>query len=62
MPDIVRGGQVATFINTFRCDPRDQAEVVQISVDLVDHPLSDTTTRIRRLIGYPGPNGLSTDR
>lgn len=26
MPEIVRGGQYATFINTFRCDPHDQGQ------------------------------------
>ena len=40
MPEIVRGGQYVTFINTFRCDPHDQAEVVQINVDIVNQVAS----------------------
>ncbi|MGD0311248.1 MAG: antibiotic biosynthesis monooxygenase [Acidimicrobiales bacterium] len=36
MPEIVGGAPYATFINTFRCDPRDQAEVVHINVEIVD--------------------------
>jgi quinol monooxygenase YgiN len=40
MPEIIRGGQYVTFINTFRCDPHDQAEVVQINVDIVDQVAS----------------------
>jgi quinol monooxygenase YgiN len=40
MPEIVLGGQYATFINTFRCDPHNQDEVVQINVDIVDQVAS----------------------
>jgi heme-degrading monooxygenase HmoA len=40
MPEIVLGGHYVTFINTFRCDPRHQAEVVRINVDKVDQVAS----------------------
>jgi heme-degrading monooxygenase HmoA len=40
VPEIIRGGQYVTFINTFRCDRRDQAQVVQINVDIVDQVAS----------------------
>jgi quinol monooxygenase YgiN len=40
MPEIVLGGPYATFINTFRCDPQNQAEVVRINVDIVDQVAS----------------------
>jgi heme-degrading monooxygenase HmoA len=40
MPQIVSDGQYATFINTFRCDPHNQAEVVQINLDVVDQVAS----------------------
>jgi heme-degrading monooxygenase HmoA len=52
MPEIIRGDQYATFINTFRCDPRDQAEVVQINVDIVDQVAS----------GFPGFVSASVHR
>jgi heme-degrading monooxygenase HmoA len=41
MPEIVLGGQYATFINTFRCDSENQAEVVQINIDIVDEVASN---------------------
>jgi quinol monooxygenase YgiN len=36
MLEIVSGADYATFINTFRCDPSHQDEVVRINVDIVD--------------------------
>jgi heme-degrading monooxygenase HmoA len=40
MPEIVSGGEYATFINTFRCEPQNQDEVVRINVDIVDQVAS----------------------
>jgi quinol monooxygenase YgiN len=40
MPAIVEDANHATFINTFRCEPADQDEVVQINVDIVDQVAS----------------------
>jgi quinol monooxygenase YgiN len=40
MPEIVSGVGYATFINTFRCVPSDQEEVVQINIDIVDQVAS----------------------
>jgi heme-degrading monooxygenase HmoA len=40
MPEIRRGPGYATFINTFRCRPQDQEEVVRINVDIVDQVAS----------------------
>jgi quinol monooxygenase YgiN len=40
VPEIVIGAAYATFINTFRCQPSDQDEVVQINVDIVDQVAS----------------------
>jgi quinol monooxygenase YgiN len=36
MTEIVPGAGYATFINTFRCDPPHQDEVVAINIDIVD--------------------------
>ena len=36
MPEIRPAAEYATFINTFRCRPANQAEVVQINVDIVE--------------------------
>jgi heme-degrading monooxygenase HmoA len=36
MPEIRSDPGFATFINTFRCQPRDQDEVVRINVEIVD--------------------------
>jgi Antibiotic biosynthesis monooxygenase len=36
MTEIVPGAGYATFINTFRCDPPLQDEVVAINIDIVD--------------------------
>ena len=36
MPEIVRGAPHATFINTFRCEPSDQDEVVRINAEIID--------------------------
>ena len=36
MPEIRGNAPYATFINTFRCEPADQDQVVQINVDIVD--------------------------
>ena len=35
-PKIVSAAEYATFINTFRCDPSNQDEVVRINIDIVD--------------------------
>ena len=40
MPEIVSGAGYATFINTFRCQPSNQDEVVQINIDIVDRVAS----------------------
>jgi len=40
MPTIVAGADYATFINTFRCRPQDQDEVVRINIDIVDQVAS----------------------
>ena len=40
MPEIRGDVQFATFINTFRCQPADQDQVVQLNVDIVDHVAS----------------------
>jgi quinol monooxygenase YgiN len=36
MPEIVGDVRYATFINTFRCDPLNQDEVVRINIDIVE--------------------------
>jgi heme-degrading monooxygenase HmoA len=40
MPSIDSSGNYATFINTFRCSPSDQDEVVRINVDIVERVAS----------------------
>lgn len=40
MPEIRADSACATFINTFRCRPEDQREVVQINVDIVERVAS----------------------
>ena len=40
MPAIVSGAGYATFINTFRCEPSDQEEVVRINVDIIERVAS----------------------
>ena len=40
MPEIRRDPRFATFINTFRCRPQDQDEVVRINVEIVDQVAS----------------------
>ena len=40
MPEIVSGAEYATFINTFRCEPSNQDEVVQLNIDIVDRVAS----------------------
>jgi quinol monooxygenase YgiN len=40
VPAIVSGAGYATFINTFRCEPSDQEEVVRINVDIIEHVAS----------------------
>jgi quinol monooxygenase YgiN len=40
MPEIRSRAKYATFINTFRCRPADQDEVVQINVDIIDQVAS----------------------
>ena len=42
MPEIRRDPGYATFINTFRCRPQDQEEVVRINVDIVDQVASSS--------------------
>ena len=42
MPEIVSGAEYATFINTFRCDPANQEEVVRINIDIVDQVASSS--------------------
>ena len=42
MPEIVSGATYATFINTFRCDPANQDEVVRINIDIVDQVASSS--------------------
>ena len=36
MPEIRAAAEYATFINTFRCQPANQSQVVQINVDIVE--------------------------
>jgi quinol monooxygenase YgiN len=36
MPEIVANADYATFVNTFRCAPSNQDEVVRINIDIVD--------------------------
>jgi len=38
--EIVSDAEHATFINTFRCDPANQEEVVRINIDIVDQVAS----------------------
>ena len=40
MPEIRSAAGYATFINTFRCRPAHQAEVVQINVDIIEQVAS----------------------
>lgn len=40
MSEIVSGAEYATFINTFRCEPSNQAEVVRINIDIVNQVAS----------------------
>jgi quinol monooxygenase YgiN len=40
MAEIVSGSPYATFINTFRCAPENQDEVVRINVDIVEQVAS----------------------
>jgi len=40
MPEILRDADYATFINTFRCDPSSQDEVVRINVDIIEQVAS----------------------
>jgi heme-degrading monooxygenase HmoA len=36
MPAIVKNADYATFINVFKCKPRDQHEVVRINAEIID--------------------------
>ena len=36
MPQIAHGADYATFINTFRCQPADQDQVVAINIDIAE--------------------------
>jgi hypothetical protein len=40
MPEIVSRADYATFINAFRCEPSNQAEVVRINIEIVDQVAS----------------------
>src|SRR3954452_25041576 len=40
MPEIRRDAAFATFINTFRCDPRNQDEIVRINIEIVEQVAS----------------------
>jgi quinol monooxygenase YgiN len=40
MPEIVSGAKHVTFINSFRCEPSNQDEVVRINIDIIDHVAS----------------------
>jgi quinol monooxygenase YgiN len=40
MPEIASGTDHATFINTFRCEPSNQDEIVRINIDIIDHVAS----------------------
>lgn len=40
MPEIVSGAEYATFINTFRCEPSNQEEVVRINVAIIEQVAS----------------------
>jgi quinol monooxygenase YgiN len=40
MPAIISGADYATFINTFRCQPSNQQEVVRINVDIIEQVAS----------------------
>jgi quinol monooxygenase YgiN len=40
MPEIVSRAEYTTFINTFRCEPSKQDEVVRLNVDIVDQVAS----------------------
>jgi hypothetical protein len=40
MPQILSGADHATFINTFRCAPSNQDEVVRINIDIVEQVAS----------------------
>ena len=42
MAEIMTGAGHATFINTFRCDPSNQDEVVRINIDIVDQVASSS--------------------
>lgn len=36
MPEIIAAASYATFINTFRCEPSNQDEIVKINIDIVE--------------------------
>ena len=40
MPEIVSRADYATVINTFRCEPSNQAEVVRINIEIVERVAS----------------------
>ena len=48
MPEIIRGGLHATFINTFRCEPSTQDERVRINIDIIDQVASTFPGSFRR--------------
>lgn len=42
MPEIVTDATHATFINTFRCAPQHQDEVVRINIDIIEQVASSS--------------------
>lgn len=42
MIEVVPFAEYETFINTFRCDPSDQDEVVRINIDIADQVASSS--------------------
>jgi quinol monooxygenase YgiN len=40
VPEIVSGSAHATFINTFRCEPSNQDEIVRINIDIIEQVAS----------------------
>ena len=53
MPEIVSGAEYSTFINTFRCKPSGQDEVVRINVEIVDQVASTFAMSMRCGQGSP---------
>jgi hypothetical protein len=47
MPEIISGAEYATFINTFRCEPSNQDEVVQLNMSSTSASATDASTSDR---------------